>query len=157
MHEQFSVTFDKKEILCILMQCEMMYTFRTKAADQHLLFHYIDSTNLLLSKSGISSLRPSSVGVQPCLCWTWSETTKTGFLVTRLISAWLTAKVAKCSFLQHFRLFVISRYKIFLGMELIFIYPKRFNRSHKKVKPYVSNEISLSILAILSAPLLFIA
>ena len=38
-----------------------------------------------LLKSGISSLQPSSVVVQPGLCRTWSETPKTGFLTTRLI------------------------------------------------------------------------
>ena len=38
-------------------------------ADQHLCFCYTDSTIPLLSKSKISSLKPSSVTVQPCLCW----------------------------------------------------------------------------------------
>ena len=33
--------------------------------DQRLCFRYIDSTIPLLSKSGISSLQPSSVAVQP--------------------------------------------------------------------------------------------
>ena len=42
---------------------------------------YIDCTIPLLPKSGISSLWPSSVIVQPGLCCTWSETQKTGFLV----------------------------------------------------------------------------
>ena len=32
----------------------------------------------------ISSLFPSTVAEQPGLCWTWSETSKTGFLMTRL-------------------------------------------------------------------------
>ena len=40
-------------------------------ADQRLCFHYRDSTILLLSKSKISSLLPSSVTVQPGLCQTW--------------------------------------------------------------------------------------
>ena len=44
----------------------------------------ISFTIPLLSKSEISSLYPSSVAVQPCLCGTWSETPKTGFLTTRL-------------------------------------------------------------------------
>ena len=43
------------------------------AADQHIIFSYIDSTISLLSKSEISSLQPSSVVVQPCLCPTLSE------------------------------------------------------------------------------------
>ena len=54
-------------------------------ADQHLCFCYIDSTIPLLPKSEISSLLPSSVDVLYCLCRTWSETTKTDFLVMCLI------------------------------------------------------------------------
>ena len=44
-------------------------------ADQGLCFHYIDTCIAipLLSKSEISSLKPSSVAVQPGLCHTWSE------------------------------------------------------------------------------------
>ena len=54
-------------------------------SDQHLCFRFIDSTNPLLPKSEISRLLPSSVVVRPGLCLTWSETLKTGFLMTRLI------------------------------------------------------------------------
>ena len=39
-----------------------------RAADQHRSFCYIDSTVLLLPKSKISSLKPSSTAVQPSLC-----------------------------------------------------------------------------------------
>ena len=49
-----------------------------RAADQHLCIRYLDSTVPLLPKFQASA-------VQPGLCWTWSETPKTGFLVTRLI------------------------------------------------------------------------
>ena len=56
-------------------------------ADQRLCFRYTDSTIPLLPKSGISSVKPSSMAVQPGLCRTWLETPKTGFLTTRLISA----------------------------------------------------------------------
>ena len=59
------------------------------AADQGLCFCYMDSTIPLLPKSEISSLYPSSVAVQPSLCWTWSETPKTGFLTTRLVEFYL--------------------------------------------------------------------
>ena len=55
------------------------------AADQRLCFRYMDSTIPLLSKSEISSLQPSTVGLQSGLRQTWSETPKTGFLTTRLI------------------------------------------------------------------------
>ena len=58
-------------------------------ADQRLCFRYSDSMILLLSKSKISRLEPSSGVVQPGLCGTWSETPKTGFLRTRLIYALL--------------------------------------------------------------------
>ena len=44
-----------------------------RAADQNLCFRYIDSTNPLPHKSKISSLKPSSVAVQPGLCQTWSD------------------------------------------------------------------------------------
>ena len=54
------------------------------AADQRLCFRYTDSTIPLLPKSEISSLKLSSVAVQPGLCGTWSEAPKTGFLRTRL-------------------------------------------------------------------------
>ena len=57
----------------------------SRAADQHLCFCYIDSTIPLLPKFEISSLWPSSVTVHPGLCWNWSETLKTGFLMKRLI------------------------------------------------------------------------
>ena len=56
-----------------------------READQRLCFRYMDSTIPLLSKYEITNLSPSSVAVQPGLCWTWSETPKTGFLTTRLI------------------------------------------------------------------------
>ena len=56
-----------------------------READQRLCFRYTDSTIPLLPKYEIISLLPCSVTVQPGLCWTWSETPKTGFLTTRLI------------------------------------------------------------------------
>ena len=63
-------------------------------ADQCLCFCYTDSTIPQLPKSEISSIQPSSVVVQPGLCQTWSETPKTGFHVTRLISPVCTPSVA---------------------------------------------------------------
>ena len=53
-------------------------------ADQRHCFHFIDNTIPLPPVYKISSLQPSSVGLQPGLCQTWSETPKTGFLITRL-------------------------------------------------------------------------
>ena len=49
------------------------------------LIHCLDSILPLVSKSKISSLYRASVAVQAGLCLTWSQTRKTGFLVTRLI------------------------------------------------------------------------
>ena len=49
-------------------------------ADQRLWFRHEESTIPVK----ILSLYPLSVGVQPGLCQTWSETSKTGFLTTRL-------------------------------------------------------------------------
>ena len=57
---------------------------RRGSAMQHLCFCYIEST-ITLYKSKISSLKPSSVVVQPDLCGTWSETPKISFLTTRHI------------------------------------------------------------------------
>ena len=48
---------------------------------------YVDSMIPLVSISEISSLYPASLAVQASLCLTWSQTPKTGFLVTRFI--WL--------------------------------------------------------------------
>ena len=55
-----------------------------KDADQ---LRYTDRTIPLLSKYEISSFYLSSVTAQPGLYRTWSETPKTGFLTTRLISS----------------------------------------------------------------------
>ena len=56
-----------------------------READQCLCFRYIGSAIPLLPKYEISSLYPYCVVVEPGLCRTWSETPKTGFLITRLI------------------------------------------------------------------------
>ena len=53
-------------------------------ADQSLYFCYMDSTISLLLKPNISSVLLFCVTVQAALCWTWLETPKTGFLVSRL-------------------------------------------------------------------------
>ena len=56
-----------------------------READQRFFFCYTDSTIPLLPKSEITSLTLSSVVVQPGLCRTWPETTKTSFLTMRLL------------------------------------------------------------------------
>ena len=71
----------------------MLYA-NNKCADQpaHLrslisafVVHCLDSIMALVSISEISSLYLVSVSAKACLCLTWSQTPKTGFLVTRLI------------------------------------------------------------------------
>ena len=74
----------RKPDFCICENKDADQLRGNREADQRLCFRYTDSTIPLLLKSKISSLKPSSVTVQPGLCQTWSETPKTGFLITRL-------------------------------------------------------------------------
>ena len=74
----------RKPDFCICENIDVDQLCGKREADQHLCFHHTDSTVPLLPKSEISSLLSSSVPVQPGLCQTWSETPKTGFLITRL-------------------------------------------------------------------------
>ena len=58
------------------------------AADQWPCLSYTDTTiplNFQAKLSKVSSLKPTSVVVQPGLCQTWSETLMEGFLGTWLI------------------------------------------------------------------------
>ena len=76
----------RKPAFCICENKDADQLRSNCAADQRLCFRYtINSTMPLLPKSEISSLKPSSVAVQPGLCQARSETPKTGFLTTRLI------------------------------------------------------------------------
>ena len=76
----------RKPDFCILCENKDADQLRcNREADQRLCFLYMDSTILLLPKSEISSLQPSSVTAQAGLYGIWSETPKTGFLTTRLI------------------------------------------------------------------------
>ena len=75
----------RKPDFCICENKDADQLRGNREADQRLCFRYTDSTITLLSKSEISSLKLSSVGLQPGLCRTWSEPPKTGFLRTRLI------------------------------------------------------------------------
>ena len=75
----------RKPAFCICENKDADQLRGNREADQRLCFRYTDSTIPLLPKSEISSLSPSSVTVQPGLCWTWSEISKTGFLTTRLM------------------------------------------------------------------------
>ena len=90
----------RKSTLCICENKDADQLCGNREADERLCFRYTDSTIPLLLKSKISSLQPSSVAVQPGLCWTWSETPKTGFLTTRLICC--------CTYLGHLGLYSLS-------------------------------------------------
>ena len=50
------------------------------AADQRLCFRNTDGTIPILSKSEILSFYLSSMAAKSGLCWSWSETPRTGFL-----------------------------------------------------------------------------
>ena len=75
----------RKPAFCICEKKDLDQLRSNCAADQRLCFRYTDTTMPLVPKSKISSLKLFSVAVQPGMCRTWSETQKTGFLITRLI------------------------------------------------------------------------
>ena len=64
----------RKPTFCICENKDADQLHSNREADQPLCFRYIDSTIPLLSKSEISSLKPSSIAVQPGLSQTRSET-----------------------------------------------------------------------------------
>ena len=64
----------RKPTICICQNKDADQLHGNREAYQRLCFRYIDSTIPLLSKSKTSSLKPSSVAVQPGLCRTRSET-----------------------------------------------------------------------------------
>ena len=70
----------RKPTFCICKNKDADQLCGNREADQCLCFRYNDSKIPLLPKSEISSIKASSVAVQPGLCRTWSETPKTGFL-----------------------------------------------------------------------------
>ena len=69
----------RKPVFCICESKDVDQLRGNREADQRLCFCYTDSTIPLLLKSEISRVLVSSVAVRPSLCWTWSETPKTGF------------------------------------------------------------------------------
>ena len=64
----------RKPTFCICENKDADQLRGNREADQRLCFRHIDSTIPLLSKSEISSLKPSSEAVQPGLCQSRSET-----------------------------------------------------------------------------------
>ena len=63
-----------KPTICICENKDADQLHGNREADQHLCFHYTESTLSLLFKSEISSFQPASVTVQPDLCRTCSKT-----------------------------------------------------------------------------------
>ena len=90
---------------CICKNKDADQLRNNREADQRLCFRYTDSKIPLLAKSESSSLQPSSLAVQPGLCGTWTETPKTGFLITRLkwlpftCMLWVLIRIASTYFL----------------------------------------------------------
>ena len=64
----------RKLAFCICENKDADQLRGNREADQRLCFRYIACAIPLLPKYKISSLKPSSVAVQPGLCRTWSET-----------------------------------------------------------------------------------
>ena len=79
-HMHYLSRIMRKPAFCI---CEKKNA-GNRTADQRRCIRCIDSTIPLLPKSELSSLSSSSVAVQTGLCRTWSETPKTGIVMTRL-------------------------------------------------------------------------
>ena len=74
----------RKPAFCICENKDTDQLRDNREADQRLCFRHTDSTIPLLPIYEILSLKLSSVVIQPGLCGPWSETPKTGFLITRL-------------------------------------------------------------------------
>ena len=69
----------------VMRKPALIFAYANREADQRICYCHTDNAILFLSKSEISSLKPSSVTAQTGFCRTLSETPKTGFLTTRLI------------------------------------------------------------------------
>ena len=82
----------------------------------------LDSIIPLLAIADISSLYLASVAAKAGLCLTWSQTLKTGFLVTRQIMTWSCRWKCLLRFLlkkiQHFRCRLSSSPTFFLVFQL---------------------------------------
>ena len=92
----------RKPVFCICENKDADQLRGNREADQRLCFRYTDSTIPLQPESEISNLKSFSVAVQPGLCRTLSETSKTGFLTTRL-------KYECCTEYCNFAVFLASR------------------------------------------------
>ena len=75
----------RKPVYAICEQQRRRSACASAQSDQRFVVRYLDSILSLLATAEISRLWLASVAEQACLSLTWSQTPKTGFLVTRLI------------------------------------------------------------------------
>ena len=73
-----------KHVYAICEQQRRRSAYASAQSDHAFFIRCLDSIIPLVSKSEISSLYLASVAAQAGLSLTWSQTPKTGFLVTRL-------------------------------------------------------------------------
>ena len=79
---------------------------RKQRCDQHLCFHYIVQSLCYLN------LKFQVSNQQPGLHWTWSETQKTGFLVTLLISNLISEmSMSQQSVMSTSRVYLLNAYR----------------------------------------------
>ena len=74
----------RKPVFAVCEQQRRRSACASAQSDQHLRFRCLDSVIPLVSLHKISSLCLASVAAQAGLSLPWSQTPKTGFLVTRL-------------------------------------------------------------------------
>ena len=74
----------RKPVYAICVQQRRRSVCASAQSDQRLCFRFLDSIIPLLSISEIPSLYLASVAEQAGLSLSWSQTPKTGFLLTRL-------------------------------------------------------------------------
>ena len=87
----------RKRTFCICENKDADQLRGNREADRRPCFRYMDSAIPLLSKSEISSLKPSSVVVQPGLCWTRPETRMLVFSLRGSNHAVLSYMSLKCN------------------------------------------------------------
>ena len=78
----------RKPVYAICEQQNRRSACASAQSNQHFCFHCLDSIIPKLAKSEISRLQLVSVAAQAGLSLAWSQTPKTGLLLTRLINSW---------------------------------------------------------------------
>ena len=84
MHSEDS---DQTGLICVFAgRTAILLVLSCRGSNLPFIVRCLDSIKPLVSISEISSLHLASMAAQASLCLTWSQTLKTGFLVTRLKS-----------------------------------------------------------------------